>query len=175
MSIGPELARNIVSTIDPMSYVNNCNNSIVIPPITIAEVRQTILSFNNSSSGWDNFSAIVAKQSIDSYIEPLTCLINRSFADGIFPNELKLARVVPIFKSGDSANLSNYRPISILSLSAKTFEKLLYKYLINFLNINDTIYKNQFGFREKHSTQQAIISLVEKTADSWHSDDMTFF
>ena len=172
VSIGPELARNIVSTIDPMSYVNNCNNSLVIPPITIAEVRQTILSFNNSSPGWDDFPAIVAKQSIDSYIEPLTCLINRSFADGIFPNELKLARVVPIFKSGDSANLSNYRPISIRSLFAKTFEKLLYKYLINFLNINDTIYKNQFGFREKHSTQQAIISLVEKIADSWDSDDI---
>ena len=87
VSIGPELARNIVSTIDLMSYVNNCNNSLVIPPIIIAEVRQTILSFNNSSPGWDDFPAIVAKQSIDSYIEPLTCLINRSFADVIFPNE----------------------------------------------------------------------------------------
>ena len=130
------------------------------------------MSFNNSNSGWDDFPAIVAKLSIDSYIEPLTCLINRSFADGIFSNELKLARVVPIFKSGDSANLSNYRPISIPSLFTKTFEKLLYKYLINFLNINDTIYKNQFDFREKHSTQQAIISLVEKIADSWDSDDI---
>ena len=157
VSIGPVLARNIVSTIDPISYVNNCNNSLVIPPITIAEVRQTILSFNNSSPGWDDFPANVAKQSIDSYIEPLTCLINRSFADGIFPNELKLARVVPIFKS------------------AKTFEKLLYKYLINFLNIKDTVYKNQFGFREKHSTQQAIISLVEKIADSWDSEDIVIW
>ena len=102
----------------------------------------------------------------------MTCLINRSFADGIFPNELKLARVVPIFKSGDSTSFSNYRPISILSLFANTFEKLLYKYLINFFNINDIIYKNQFGFREKHSTQQAIISLVEKITDSWDSDDI---
>ena len=102
----------------------------------------------------------------------MTCLLNRSFPDGIFPNELKLARVVPIFKSGDSANLSNYKPISILSLFAKTFEKLLYKYLLNSLNIIDTIYKNQFGFREKHSTQQAIISLSEKIADSWNSDDI---
>ena len=90
----------------------------------------------------------------------------------MYPNELKLARVVPIYKSGDSANLSNYRPISIPSLFAKTFEKLLYKYLINFLNTNDTIYKNQFGFRERHLTQQAIISLVEKIADSWDSDDI---
>ena len=68
VTIEPELARNIVRTIDPMSYVNNCNNSLVIPPITIAEVRQTILSFNNSSPGWDDFPAIVAKQSIASYI-----------------------------------------------------------------------------------------------------------
>ena len=125
-----------------MSYVNSCNNSIVIPPITIAEVRQTILSFSNFSPGWDNFPASVAKQSIDSYIEPLTCLINRFLADGIFQNKLKLARVVPISKSGDSTSVSNYRPISIQSLFAKTFEKLLYKYLINFLNINDIIYKN---------------------------------
>ena len=54
-------------------------------------------------------------------------------------NELKFARVVPILKSGDSESLSIYRPVSILSLFAKTFEKLLYKYLINFLNINDII------------------------------------
>ena len=78
------------------------------------------MPFNNSSPGWDDFPASVAKQSIDSYIEPLTCFINRSFADGNFLNELKLARVVPrpIFKSGDSTSLSIYRPISILSLSA---------------------------------------------------------
>ena len=62
---------------------------------------------------WNDFPARAAKQSIDSYIEPLTCLINRSFTDGIFPSELKLARIVPIFKSGDCTFLSNYRPISI--------------------------------------------------------------
>ena len=96
VSIGPKLADNILSTTNPLSYVNNCTNSIVIPPVTIAEVSQTILSMKNSSAGWDDFPARVAKQSIDSYIEPLTCLINRSFADGIFPNELKLAKIVPI-------------------------------------------------------------------------------
>ena len=139
MSIGPELARNIVSTADPMSYVNSCNNSIVIPPITMAEIKQTILSFNNSSPEWGDFPASVAKQSIDSYIEPLACLIYRYFADGIFQNELKLARVVPIFKSGDSTCLSNYRPISILSLLQKLYAygirgnafKLLKSYLTN--------------------------------------------
>ena len=74
VSIGPKLADNILSTTNPLSYVNNCTNSIVIPPVTIAEVSQTILSMKNSSAGWDDFPARVAKQSIDSYIEPLTCL-----------------------------------------------------------------------------------------------------
>ena len=97
-------------------------------------------------------SCVVAKKSIDSYIEPLTCLIHRSFSDGIFPDELKLAGIVPIFKSEDSTILSNYRPISILSFFAKVFEKLLCKYLLTFLDINDILYKHQFGFREKHST-----------------------
>ena len=102
-----------------MSYVDPCYNSIVILSVTMAEVRQTILSLKNSSARWDDFPALVAKQSIESYIEPLTCLINRSFLEGIFPTELKLARVVPIFKSGDSAIFNNYRPISILSLFCK--------------------------------------------------------
>ena len=150
VSIGSELAKDIVSTANPMSYIKNCNNSIVIPPVTMIEVRQTILALKNSSAGWDDLPALVAKQSIDSYIEPLMCLINRSFSDGIFPNELKLARVVPIFKSGDSTVLSNYRPISILSFFAKVFEKLLYKYLLNFLDDNNILYNYQFGFREKH-------------------------
>ena len=172
VSIGPKLADNILSTTNPLSYVNNCTNSIVIPPVTIAEVRQTILSMKNSSAGWDDFPARVAKQSIDSYIEPLTCLINRSFADGIFPNELKLARIVPIFKSGDCTVLSNYRPISILTFFAKVFEKLLYKYLLDCFDDNDIFYQHQFGFREKHSTQQAIISLVEKITGAWESGDM---
>ena len=62
-----------------MSYINNCSNSIVLPPITLADVRQTVMSMKNSTAGWDEFPVLVAKQSIDSYIEPLTCLINRSF------------------------------------------------------------------------------------------------
>ena len=83
-----------------------------------------------------------------------------------------MARVVPIFKCGDSTAPSNYRPISIESFFSKIFEKSLYKCLLNFLDANDIFYKYQFGFRERHSTQLAIINLVEKITKSWESDDI---
>ena len=98
--------------------------------------------------------------------------MNRSFKDGIFSNELKLARVVPILKFGDSTAPSNFRPISILSFFSKIIKKLLYK--LNFLDANDIIYKYQFGFRETHSTQLAILSLVEKMTKASQSDDIAF-
>ena len=115
----------------------------------MAEVRQTILSLKNSRAGWNDLPAVVAKQSIDNYTERLTCLLNRSFSDSIYPGKLKLARIVSIFKSGDITVLSNYRLISILSFFAKVFEKLLYTYLLIFFDINDILHKQQFFcFRE---------------------------
>ena len=138
----------------------------------MAEVRQTILSLKNSRAGWDDLPAVVAKQSIDNYTERLTCLLNRSFSDGIYPSELKLARIVPIFKSGDITVLSNYRLISILSFFAMVFEKLLYTYLIIFFDINDILQKQQFFAFEKHSTQQAIITRVESITNARKSGDI---
>ena len=77
----------------------------------------------------------------------------------IMESFLKLARVVPIFKSDDSFK-KNYRPISILPFFSKIYERLMYN-VFNFMNEKELIYKYQFGFRQKHSTQQAIISLVD--------------
>ena len=63
---------------------------------------------------------------MEGFIEPITYLINESLTSGVFPSELKLARVVPIFKSGDPSLLTNYRPISVLSFFSKIFEKVVY-------------------------------------------------
>ena len=80
-----------------------------------------------------------------------------SFAQGIFPDELKLARVVPIYKSGDKKEVSNYRPISVFSFYSKIFEKIIYEYVVEFMDKNEIVFKNQFGFRKNHSTQHADI------------------
>ena len=70
VSVGPDLSKDLVSTTNPMSYINNCSNSIVLPPVTLAEVRQTVMSMKDSSVGWDEFPALVAKQSLIAILNP---------------------------------------------------------------------------------------------------------
>ena len=97
VSIGPSLASNITCSKDPLTYVNGIANSIVGPNVICSDVRAVISSLKNSSPGFDGIPYFVANQCIDNLIEPLTYIINISFMEGVFPSELKLAKVVPIF------------------------------------------------------------------------------
>ena len=97
-----------------------------------------------------------------SAFESLTLIVNDSFNKGIYPNKLKTAKVVALHKKGASDNPTNYRPISLLSIFSKIIGKLMYKRLSEFLEINNVIHSLQFGFRRKHSTAHALISLTER-------------
>ena len=88
------------------------------------DIKNTILSLKNSSPGYDELSAYIAKQCIDNYVMPLTYIINMSLMEGIFPSELKLAKVVPIFKSGESDKVTNYRPIISIVCVILLFKKI---------------------------------------------------
>ena len=112
----------------------------------------------------------MAKKCIDHYIDPLTHIINNSIQEGVFPSELKL--VVPLFKSGDSNQITNFRPISVLTFFSKIFESVMYNHLLHFLDSNARLYQYQFGFRHGHSTQQAIITVVEKITSSLDNGDL---
>ena len=79
----------------------------------------------------------------------------------MFPSKLKVGKVSPLHKKGSCDNLSNYRPISILSVFSKIFEKLMHQRLYKFLESFEILYPLQFGFREKHSTSHALLSLTE--------------
>ena len=155
--VGPRLAQQIQSHINPLNYVNDTMTSMFIPYISEYKITVTVKSLKNSSAGWDFIPASIAKQSIKHYIKPLTYLINSSFESGTFPQELKLAKVIPIFKNGDKQDISNYRPISILSFFSKVFEKTIYNHLINFIDANKILYKYQFRFRKSHSPNHAIL------------------
>ena len=98
-----------------------------------------------------------------SIISPFLCvLINDCFSKGVYPNCLKIAKVIPIFKKGDRRETSNYGPISISSQFDKIFEKLIYSHIINFIEKNDLLCENQFGFRKNSSTIFAINSIYDK-------------
>ena len=141
VSIGPQLASNISSSTNHMVYMNTVANSIFIPDITTIEVINVILLLKNSCAGWDDIPAYVMKRCINVYIEPLTHIIDKSMKEGVFPSELKLAKVVPIFKSGDSSKITNYRPISVLSFFSKVFERVMYNHITDFIDSLNVLYK----------------------------------
>ena len=98
--------------------------------------------------------------------------MNTSFENGIFLDELKMAKAIPSFKSGDKADITNYRPISVMPFSSKIFEKIMHKYLINFIDKHNILYKYQFHFRKSHSTNHAIILLVDKINNALDSGNV---
>ena len=122
---------------------------------------------NNKASGPNSIPTEILKLIKANISYPLTELINMSFALGEYPDQLKIAEVIPVFKNkGDHLLIENYRPISLLSNINKIFEKLVYSRLYSFLNIHNCIYDLQFGFRSNHSTNHALISLTEKIREA---------
>ena len=91
----------------------------------------------------------------------LCAIINKCFSNGIFPDCLKLATITPIFKKGDRSDFRNYRPISVLPLLSKIFERLLYNRLLDYCTSNSILTPFQFGFRPKLTTQDATLNLTE--------------
>ena len=100
-------------------------------------------------------------------------MFNLALKSGVYPCKLKIAKVIPIYKKGDSTQINNYRPISILNTVNKIFEKILYSRLIKYINDFDILYKYQFGFREGHSTEHAIIEIVDNIRFSLDNNNMT--
>lgn len=97
---------------------------------------------------------------------PLSYEINRSFEQGVFPNRLKTSVIKPIFKKGDSTKMENYRPITLIPVLAKIFEKVMVERMNSFLSKNNILVNNQFGFRKGSSTTQACFSLVKQITES---------
>ena len=80
---------------------------------------------------------------------------------GIFPDDLKLAKVAPIYKVDNSSNISTYRPISMLPCFSKMLERIMYNCLQKYLKNQNILYDKQFGFQVGHSTKHAIAQLVD--------------
>ena len=138
------------------------NESLFLKPTSPNEIVEIALNIKISkSTGHDDISSRVVKNSIHCFVEPLCYIFNRSIYSGIVPEELKLAKIVPIHKKGDTHDMLNYRPIAILPVFTKLLEKIMYNRLYNFLQNKNILIDNQFGFRKKYSTALAIFSLTD--------------
>ena len=112
-------------------------DSMLVTETTCDEIKNIIVSLKNSSSGWDDIHSKVLKRSYIYYIQVLTHIFNLSLTQGIFPQELKLARVIPLYKNEDKILIINYRPVSVLPLFSKILERLMFNRLEMFINKHD--------------------------------------
>ena len=92
-------------------------------------------------------------------------------SSGIFPDKLKIAKVIPIFKKGDDTDVNNYRPISLLPAISKIIEKGIYNQTYNYFDQNKIFFAHQYGFRKQHSTELAVLELVDRTIYNLDNDE----
>ena len=157
-SVGPSLARAILPTVtDTYLPPPQICSSMFITPICSEEILKLINLLDNKTST-DPYAIPVRLVKLSKNIV-CTCLadiFNNCVQNGIFPDKLKFAKVIPNFKSDAKDIASNYRPISILSHFSKIFEKLMHKNLVSFLDTNNIITKHQLGFHSGLSTFLAL-------------------
>ena len=161
-SVDSNFAKKI-QQIDYNNYTNKyISESMFIQPVCAEEIFFHIDTQDNKKSNDTcdipvHFHIIKLSKHIIAPV--LTTIFNNCITEGIYPDALKVAKVIPMHKNGDTSNPSNYRPISILPHFSKIFEKILLEDLQSFLDKNNILCPNQFGFRKGFSTVHALMSL----------------
>ena len=145
-------------------------DNFLIAPTSKLELSETLTSLNeNKACGPNNIPYRIISSNLDSLSAIFADIFNLSFFTGVFRNQLKEAKVIPVFKNkGSPFDVENYRPVSLLSNIDKIFQKLMHERLINFLDSSNSIYPLQFGFRSNHSTETALfycINQISKALD----------
>lgn len=169
-SIGPRLADKISfneknrSYVDFLSYQND-NVSFHLKETNQSTVFILLSQLSRSkATGLDKISSRLLRECSDLIAESLSLIFNRSIITGIFPNEWKCAKVVPIHKQGKRNCLDNYRPISIVPVVAKVFERIIYDQVQLYLSENKLLTNCQSGFRGLHSTVTALLEATNEWA-----------
>ena len=164
INVGPNLAKSLKNNNRiPEYYLKEpILNTIFLAPVTDEELYKIFKNLKNSAPGYDEMKVEPLRNALTHYVNPLNYICNLSIHQGIFPDEMKVANVIPLYKKDDSMVFSNYRPVSLLCSLSKVFEKIMYNRLMPFLKKYKILYKYQFGFRESHSTYLAVMTLVDK-------------
>ena len=132
-----------------------------LAPVTQEEIILKIKSLKDTATGYDKINAMSIKLVNQFITQPLTHLCNLSLTQGVFPEQLKIANVIPLYKTDDPMLFNNYRPVSLFCVLSKVFEKVVYDRMILFLENFKILNENLFGFRKNKSTYMALLSLTE--------------
>ena len=171
VNVGPVLASKIISPDSKLhiyDYMKNKNNdSMFIEETSSDEIKKIVNAFSNKSScDVNDISMSLVKRVFESLVEPFVYICNLSFNTGTFPDNMKIAKVVPLYKSGSKNVFNNYRPVSLLPQFSKILEKLFNNRLDSFITKYDILSKSQYGFRSNRSTSMALVELLEKMTNS---------
>ena len=138
---------------------NSTNDYLLLNTVDADEVYNVINNFKNKSTCDTKISALKIANLSYGFTSALASIVNKSFQQGIFPGQLKTARVTPIHKEGSKQKVENYRPISLLSSFSKVYEKLMHTRISEFLESNNSIYESQYGFRAGRSFEHALLNV----------------
>lgn len=147
---------------DPLEYIQSSYPQMLsLQSPDIKEISEIIDELKLSSPGHDGISTYLVKQIKQFMLKPLAHIISLSLNTGVVPEDLKVAKIIPLFKSDDRQCFNNYRPIYILPCFSKVIEKVVYKRIMCHVNNNSILYKHQYGFHKNHSTYMALIYLID--------------
>jgi hypothetical protein len=173
----PQYGDNILQNMNPLDYLHKVF-SLPFPQMQlkctcINEIKEIIKSFKTKDScGYDKISNKILKVSMPFIVSPLLYICNKSLATGEFPACLKYADIRPLFKSGRNTELSNFRPISVLTSFSKIFERIIYDRLYQHLNYNNILVSEQFGFIKDSPTSAPTHKLLKEILDALNNNSL---
>ena len=168
-TIGPSLASKLPREDKNFNdfMTNKIEETIFLSPTSEHEIEKEIKKLkSNKSAGADNFSPRLIMKCSTFITKPLCIIYNHALESASYPTALKLAKVLALHKKNCKLLPENYRPISLLSCFDKILGKIIYKRLMSFIEKHKILYLNQYGFRKKHSTILALITLTDKKQTS---------
>ena len=150
-------------TTSPLEYMPPpLTNSMFLTRVSPDECMKLISNLKSTYVSKNRMPVNIFKQVACVLVEPICKLLNYSFCRGVFPECLKLAKITPIFKSGDKRNPSNYRPIAGLHYLSKIFERSINNRIVSFFDKFSLLCSNQFGFRSGLNTGDCMLKLLEE-------------
>ena len=172
------IAKNLCSVFKdhtlPRILAPRVNNDFTLQEVCTSFVRHELSNLKSSkATGLDKISAKLLKDASSVIAKPITYLINLTISSGEIPSQWKEAKVTPIFKAGKKDDENNYRPISVLPLVSKVMERAVQVQLLAFFDVNKVLSVYQSGFRKKHSTETAVVHLVDHILEHMDKKQLT--